>query len=102
MELKPGTRLYSGVSGAELIVIRVTDPTATVTIGGVAALTNQPEASALVSVSDGHADQLSVGKRYVDAAATIELLCTKAGGGTLAVGDEVLLPKDAKPLPASD
>jgi len=43
-----------------------------------------------------------IGKRYVDAAATLELLCTKPGEGTLALGSTPLALKEAKPLPASD
>ena len=43
-----------------------------------------------------------IGKRYVDAAGTLELLCTKPGEGTLALGSAPLVLKEAKPLPASD
>ena len=43
-----------------------------------------------------------MGKRYVDGDATLELLCTKPGSGSLSLGDELLVVKGAKPLPASD
>ena len=43
-----------------------------------------------------------MGKRYVDAAGTVELLCVKPGKGTLAADGVALLLKEAKPLPASD
>ena len=43
-----------------------------------------------------------MGKRYVDDAETLELLCTKPGECVLALGGEVLRLKEAKPLPASD
>jgi hypothetical protein len=43
-----------------------------------------------------------LGKRYVDETGQLELLCTKAGDGSLSIGDELLRLKDAKPLPASD
>jgi len=43
-----------------------------------------------------------MGKRYVDGAGTIELLCVKPGKGTLALDGVALTVKDAKPLPASD
>ena len=42
-----------------------------------------------------------MGKRYVDDAGA-EVLVTKAGAGTLSVGDTALSLKEAKPLPASD
>jgi hypothetical protein len=46
--------------------------------------------------------EVLLGKRYVDTGGTLELLCTKAGAGTLAVGGEALVLKSAKPLPSSD
>jgi hypothetical protein len=52
--------------------------------------------------ADGLAEGTLLGKRYADEGLGIELLCTKAGAGTLSVGDTVLARKDAKPLPASD
>ena len=43
-----------------------------------------------------------MGKRYVDAEETVEVLCTKPGDGSLGLGDTLLDLKEAKPLPASD
>ncbi|GHB60246.1 hypothetical protein GCM10010306_062280 [Streptomyces umbrinus] len=43
-----------------------------------------------------------LGKRYVDAADTVEVLCTSPGAGQLTVDDAPLTIKAAKPLPASD
>jgi hypothetical protein len=43
-----------------------------------------------------------IGKRYVDDGDTIQLLCTKAGQGTLALDGSPLQLQAAKPLPASD
>ena len=43
-----------------------------------------------------------IGKRYVDGAGEVEVLCTKSGTSALSIGDEVLVVKDAKPLPSSD
>jgi hypothetical protein len=43
-----------------------------------------------------------IGKRYVDEADTIQVLCTKAGDGTLALDGKPLVIQAAKPLPASD
>ena len=42
-----------------------------------------------------------MGKRYVDDSGA-ELLVTKAGAGSLSIGDTPLELKTAKPLPASD
>ena len=43
-----------------------------------------------------------LGKRYSDEELGLELLCTKAGTGSISVGEAVLEVKGAKPLPASD
>ena len=43
-----------------------------------------------------------IGKRYQDQAGTLELLCTKAGLGSLALAEEILTVKAPKPLPSSD
>jgi hypothetical protein len=43
-----------------------------------------------------------VGKRYIDAANQIELLCTKGGEGTLSLGEVPMENKVAKALPSSD
>jgi len=43
-----------------------------------------------------------IGKRYVNAAGDLELLCTKPGTGSLAAGGAPLVVKGAKPLPSSD
>ena len=46
-------------------------------------------------------DGTVMGKRYVDDSGA-ELLVTKAGAGSLSIGDTPLELKTAKPLPASD
>jgi hypothetical protein len=43
-----------------------------------------------------------IGKRYVDAAESVELLCTSSGTGALACDGTPMTIKSAKPLPASD
>jgi hypothetical protein len=50
----------------------------------------------------GHDAGTQVGKRYTDEVSGLELLCTKAGKGSLSLGSTPLLLKDAKPLPSSD
>jgi hypothetical protein len=47
------------------------------------------------------ADGSVMGKRYVDET-DAEVLVTKAGAGSLSVGETALSLKEAKPLPASD
>jgi hypothetical protein len=43
-----------------------------------------------------------IGKRYVDATETVELLCTSSGSGALSCDGTPMTVKAAKPLPASD
>jgi hypothetical protein len=43
----------------------------------------------------------AMGKRYVDESGA-EVLVTKAGAGSLSIGNTPLVLKEAKPLPASD
>ena len=50
----------------------------------------------------GSAGGTLLGKRYVNAAGALELLCVKPGDGSLAVDGEHLVLKEAKPLPSSD
>ncbi len=53
-------------------------------------------------VKAGFDEGTQVGKRYVEEDAGVEVLCTKAGSGSLSVGDVALTLKGAKPLPSSD
>ena len=101
MDLKAGTRLRSTVCSTEVVVVR--PPTAPVDLrcGGAPMATPGPQPPAPVAATiDGPGTQL--GKRYADPGSSLEVLCTKGGEGSLALGDEPLLRKDAKPLPSSD
>jgi hypothetical protein len=48
------------------------------------------------------ADGSQLGKRYVNEAGSLELLCTKPGEGSLAADGQAMAVKGAKPLPSSD
>ncbi len=69
--------------------------------GGVAVLGADDDAPAGVSLAPEHSSGSAIGKRYTDGA-ELELLCSKAGDGSLSVGDADLEIKGAKPLPSSD
>jgi hypothetical protein len=96
--MKPGTKLKSAVCDTEVMVIRGSG--AGVECGGAPMVEERPPSRG--SVKDGFAQGTQIGKRYVDAAGTLELLCVKAGKGSLSVSGVPLQIKDAKPLPASD
>jgi hypothetical protein len=96
--MKAGVRLKSAVCDTEVIVIRC-DAEA-VECGGAPMAETRPAAAGDLDTAHAHGTQM--GKRYIDAAGTCELLCVKAGKGSLALDGEALSMKDAKPLPASD
>ena len=102
LAIKPGTRLYSAVCATELIAFRAPSDEVEMTIGGAPALTDVAGRDESAGVADGHGGGALMGKRYVDEADTIELLCTKPGKGVPAIAGTPLSIKEAKPLPASD
>jgi hypothetical protein len=53
-------------------------------------------------VDSAHAEGTLLGKRYVNEAGDLELLCIKPGDGSLAVDAVALVLKEAKALPSSD
>ena len=72
------------------------------TCGGAPMLalgTEPPDGAAIAEDAKGGTQ---IGKRYIDAAGALELLCTKPGDGSLALAGAELTIKGAKPLPSSD
>ena len=99
LEVKPGLRLFSTIDAAAVVVVRAPSGPIELTCAGQPMTTDAGEAAA---GSAPAGDPILLGKRYVDEAGTIELLCVKAGVGPLALGEAVLGQAEAKPLPASD
>lgn len=100
--LKPGARLFSAVCNGEMITVKAPADEIELTIGGVPPVASAAERDGSTSAAEGHDGGIAMGKRYVDEADTIELLCTKPGDGVPAVNGEILVLKEAKALPASD
>jgi hypothetical protein len=101
VKFRAGQQLVSAVDSTAVIVIRAPAGQCTLTCGGVA-MVAPGEAAAGGQADPSLMGGTMIGKRYVDEAGTIQLLCTKAGGGTLALDGRPLLVQAAKPLPASD
>lgn len=101
VKFRAGQQLVSAVDTTAVIVIRAPAQECTLTCGGVPmADAGKPAARAKADPSLMGGTQ--IGKRYVDEADTIQVLCTKAGDGTLALDGKPLVIQAAKPLPASD
>lgn len=99
-QLKPGTKLKSAVCDAEIMVIKAGE-VGTLTCGGAAMLAGGETAGD----SAPDPDQMGgcqIGKRYVSADESLEVLCVKAGQGSLAADGAPLATKGAKKLPSSD
>jgi hypothetical protein len=95
--MKPGTRLKSAACATEVMVIKCGG--GSIECGGAPMA---DDASGDGSPAADFASGTLIGKRYVDAAGTVELLCVKPGAGSLALDGVLLQLKEAKPLPASD
>jgi hypothetical protein len=100
--LKPGTRMKSAVCATEVMVIAAPKEDVALTCGGAPLVELSAQAPAGAALDPNASAGTQLGKRYVDAAGTLELLCTKPGQGSLAVGGAALTIKGAKPLPSSD
>lgn len=101
MQLAVGQTLVSTVDETTVIVVRAPEVDAALTCGGAEMVDAKGERPS------GHADPTQqdgtlIGKRYVDDSHGLEVLCTKAGSGTLAYAGSPLQVKDAKALPATD
>jgi hypothetical protein len=101
MDLKPGTRLRSQTCSAELIVVRPPAREVELRCGG-APLVPVDGVVESYPLDAGQAAGTLLGKRYADPDSGLELLCTKAGEGSLSLDGAPLPQKDAKPLPSSD
>ena len=107
-EMRPGLRLKSVVCTGEAMVVKAID--VTLTCGGVPMLT-MDEASDSDPKGDPKGDPKAdpdhmfdclIGKRYVNADGTLEVLCVKAGDGSFGYDGEMLMGKETKKLPSSD
>jgi hypothetical protein len=96
--MKSGTKLKSAVCDTEVMVIRGTG--LVVDCGGAPMVEERPAERG--TIDPDFAGGTLIGKRYVDAIGSLELLCVKPGKGTLSIKGVALQLKDAKPLPASD
>jgi hypothetical protein len=102
MVVRPGVKLRSVVCATEVVVVKAPPGDVDIECGGqkmvVAADAPDPAGRPAPGADGG----TLLGKRYVDATGAIELLCGRAGDGSLAVGGVAAEVKAANPLPSSD
>ncbi|MGC9496390.1 hypothetical protein [Streptomyces sp. WG7] len=97
---RPGDQLASATGTTRVIVIRAPQQAdGPIECGGSPMV---PAAQAPAPAPAGDAPGTLIGKRYVDAADTLELLCTASGSGPLTYAGQPLTIKAPKALPASD
>lgn len=100
-ELKAGVRLQSTTCDTEIVVVRPPISPVELACGGEQmVLVGEPKSGN--SPGEDLADGSLLGKRYTDEQTEIEVLCVKAGRGSLSVDGRKLERKGAKPLPSSD
>lgn len=102
MELRVGGRYRSAVCETQVIVVRAPTEPVALECGGSPMLVADDEAAASAVIDPAHTDGTAIGKRYADAEIGLEVLCTRAGAGSLTLAGEDLRLKEAKPLPSSD
>jgi len=102
VDLKAGARLRSVTDSTEVVVVRAPTESVDLRCGGHPMVALDADAPAGVAIEAGFDEGSQVGKRYADETTGIEVLCTKAGPGSLSLGVDPLPIKGAKPLPSSD
>ena len=108
-EPSPGTVSYGGLGsarsgGSAVVWLRGEQDVSTVAAltGTLARVIAIDEPGGGSPLDPAHSDGTQLGKRYVSADGSLEVLCTKGDDGSLSIGSEPLARKDAKPLPSSD
>ena len=100
-QLKAGTRMRSAVCKTEAMVIAAPATEIALSCGG-APMIDAKEEPAGGDIDAAFAGGTLLGKRYVNEAGDLELLCIKPGDGALAVDGVALVLKESKPLPSTD
>ena len=102
MQIKIGARYRSQACDTEFIVVKALPGDLALTCGGHPVIDLKAEPTPGLAVEPGADGGTEVGKRYTDSSGKLELLVTKPGKGSLALGGDALPAKETKPLPASD
>lgn len=98
--LKPGLRLKSAVCDGEAMIVKAID--VTLTCGGVPMIATDESPNGEEKPDPEHMYKCLIGKRYVNADETLEVLCVKSGEGSFGYDGQMLMGKETKRLPSSD
>jgi hypothetical protein len=99
-ELKSGAKLKSVVCDTQVMIIKGLPGEHDLCCGGPSMVGGTEEGSG--TLDPDKAEGTGTGRRYVNSDETLELLCVKAGKGTLYLDGVKMEPKQAKALPSSD
>lgn len=102
MALKAGARFKSAVCETQVMVIKAPSGEFELCCGGPTMIGPSASPPAEVQLQPSMAGGSLIGKRYVNADESVELLCTKGGKGSLALNGTPMDVKQAKQLPSSD
>lgn len=100
IQLKAGGRFKSAVCDTQVMVIKAPAGEFVLACGGVDMIA--PTVAGSGAIDPAFAGETLIGKRYVNADESLELLCTKGGKGVLSFDGLRLEVKQAKQLPSSD
>ncbi|HEX4852592.1 hypothetical protein [Arenimonas sp.] len=100
MALKAGARFKSAVCDTQVMVVKAPAGEHVLSCGGAEMIA--PTATGAGTLDPAQAGETLIGKRYVNADESVELLCTKGGKGSLSLNGTALEIKQAKQLPSSD
>lgn len=103
--LKIGGRYASAVSETQIIIVRTLPGEHVLACGGAPMLApgeQGPGEQGPGELDPAQAEETQMGKRYVNAEETFEVLCVKPGQGALSLDGQPLGAKQAKALPSSD
>lgn len=101
MPLKAGARFKSDVCDTQVMVIKAPAGEFELACGGAAMIAPNVTPGS-TTIQTELAGETLIGKRYVNADESVELLCTKGGKGSLTLNGAPLEIKQAKQLPSSD
>jgi hypothetical protein len=100
--LKAGARFKSAVCDTQVMVIKAPAGEFVLHCGGARMLAASEAPPLEAALDPAFGAGTLIGKRYVNADESVELLCTKGGKGSLVLGGTPMAIKLAKQLPSSD